>query len=105
MILKRELKSANHYLNIGREFYYWRTPSVNEVDFICKKGDDIIGIEVKSSTTWKDKYNQGLSTLLGEKKITNGIGVYLGDKKLKKDNITIYPLADFLSDLHGSKIL
>ena len=49
--------------------------------------------------------NQGLSTLLEEKKISNGIGVYLGDKKLKMNNITIYPLADFLADLHNSKIL
>jgi predicted AAA+ superfamily ATPase len=100
-----ELKAANHYLNIGREFYYWRTPSGNEVDFICKKGNDVIGIEVKSSTSWKDNYNQGLSTLLEEKKISTAIGVYLGDKKLKKNNITIYPLADFLIDLHHSKIL
>jgi predicted AAA+ superfamily ATPase len=100
-----ELKAANHYLSLGREFYYWRTPSGNEVDFICKKGNDIIGIEVKSTTFWKDSYNQGLSTLLEEKKISNGIGVYLGDKKLKMNNITIYPLADFLDDLHNSKIL
>lgn len=100
-----ELKAANHYLGLGREFYYWKTPSGNEVDFICKKGNDVIGIEVKSSTSWKDSYNQGLSVLLEENKISTGIGVYLGDKKLKKNNITIYPLADFLSGLHSFKIL
>jgi predicted AAA+ superfamily ATPase len=100
-----ELKAANHYLNAGREFYYWRTPSGNEVDFICKQGHDIIGIEIKSSTVWKDDYSYGLNTLLEEKKITRAIGVYLGDKKLKKKEITIYPLSDFLHELHHSKIL
>lgn len=100
-----ELKAANQYLNIGREFFYWRTPSGNEVDFICKRGTDIIGIEVKISTTWKDDYSSGLITLLEEKKISTAIGVYLGDRKLKKGMITIYPLKDFLGDLYVSKIL
>ena len=100
-----ELKAANHYLNTGREFYYWRTPSGNEVDFICKKGSDLIGIEIKSSSKWKDEYSQGLITLLEEKKISKAIGVYLGDKKLKKNNILIYPLKDFLHELHTSQIL
>ena len=100
-----ELKAANHYKNLGRDFFYWRTPSGNEVDFICKKGSDVIGIEVKSSTSWKTSYGQGLKTMLEEKKITSAVAVYLGDKKLKTNNITIYPLEQFLSDLHNSKIL
>jgi hypothetical protein len=37
----------NHSISERYDFYYWREGN-NEVDFILKKGDKVIGLEVKS---------------------------------------------------------
>lgn len=100
-----ELKIYSDYNQKRWEFYYWGTPSLNEVDFIVARGKTHIGIEVKSAKIWKSEFSKGLKTLLDSKKIVEGIGIYCGDEIIKKDGITIYPVAKFVEALHKNKFL
>lgn len=89
-----ELRVANSYYRLNGEIFYWRTSSGNEVDFIFKRGKNVIGFEIQSEKEWKKDYNYGLSTLLQKKVITKAYGIYLGDKALKVDNVHVHPLSN-----------
>ena len=89
--LLNELRAINAYTCHGAEMFYWRTESGNEVDLICKRGTRVTGIEIKSSTTWKDEFNKGLRTLLGTGDIGHAYGIYAGDRELRFGNIRVLP--------------
>jgi len=99
-----ELKAYIRYTQQSWELYYWATPSGNEVDFIISASKKKIGIEVKSSKTWKPEFSKGLSLLLSEKKIAKAIGIYLGKERLLINGIMIYPIQDFLLTLSKGEI-
>jgi len=100
-----ELKTYSDSFNKRLEFFYWGTPSKSEVDFIVTKGSTAIGIEVKSSTNWNKKFNRGLETLIGEKKIKTAFGVYLGHEILKQGSVKIYPIEKFLNLLYEDELI
>jgi predicted AAA+ superfamily ATPase len=99
-----ELRTFCDYFQPRAVIHYWGTPGENEVDFILSKGKDFIGIEVKSSKNWSNEFSFGLKTLLDAGKIRKAIGVYQGKDILKKGEIMIYPLQDFVELLFARKI-
>jgi len=99
-----ELKTHIKYSQLMWEIYYWATPSGNEVDFIISTSKKKIGIEVKSSKTWKPEFSKGLLALLEEKKISKAYGVYNGTEKILKNGIIIYPVTKFLDALGKHEI-
>ncbi len=99
-----ELRAYISYLGVGGDLSYWGTPSNNEVDFIWKRGKQLVGFEIKSSKNWAQDFNIGLNTLLDSKKIQKGYGVYLGEKILKADKIEIYPLKVFFKKLWNQEL-
>lgn len=95
-----EVRALNSILGIGAELYYWRTESGNEVDLIIKRGKKVIGIEIKARTTWKESDHYGLKTLLQEKKISTGFGIYMGSASLQvTKNIKVIPLNQLSKEL------
>lgn len=102
--LLNEMRAYSSYSQAGWEFYYWGTPSGNEVDFIIVDGRKKTGLEVKSSRTWKKEFGNGLKTLLEEKKIQRAMAVYTGDRRLKDGGIEVFPVADFCRELFSGKI-
>src|SRR3990167_4313787 len=101
-----ELNSYISYHDIGGELFYWRTGDGIEIDFIWKRGNKIIAIEVKSSTKWKDEFNAGFKSLLSSKiKPQACYGIYLGEHTLKKDFGLVMPWGKFLSQLYAGDIL
>lgn len=90
-----ELRAYSDYHSKRYNFHYWGTPSENEVDFIISTGSKMVGVEVKSSTRWKKEFNFGLKTLLKEKKIIKGYGVYMGTDVLNVDGIIVIPATQF----------
>ena len=98
-LILNELKAFSGYRSLGLEIFYWGVPSGGEVDFIVSQGKKKIGIEVKSSKTWRKEYSQGLRGLLEAKKIQRAIGIYQGKEKLKQDGIEIFPVEKFLKSL------
>ena len=102
--LLHELKTYSDYYNQRWDFFYWGTPSENEVDFIVTKGQNKIGIEVKSTTKWNSKFNAGLNVLLESKKIKKAYGVYLGSEILKSESTMVYPVKDFVKKIFNGEL-
>lgn len=101
-----ELNARIAYANEGGELFYWRTPEGSEVDFIWKRGQRVVAIEVKSSARWRDEFNGGFKSLLNSSvKVDACYGVYWGDEVLKKEFGLVYPWAVFLEKLSIGEII
>jgi uncharacterized protein len=99
-----ELRTFSDYFQKRWEFFYWGTPSSNEVDFIVSTGKNNIGIEVKASKKWSKSFNSGLDVLLDSKKIKNAYGVYLGKEILKSDRVIVYPIQEFVLHMYAKDL-
>ena len=64
-----------------------------------------VGIEVKSSQTWKKEFGKYLKKVKEEKFIDRAMGVYLGDKNLKADFLDVYTLKSFLKILEKNILI
>ncbi|MBL0058826.1 MAG: ATP-binding protein [Elusimicrobia bacterium] len=94
-----ELRAAAHYLDVGGEIFYYRTPAGVEVDLIWSRGRKAIGIEIKSATEWRSEYGKGLRDLLDQGKIQAAYGVYRGTRAFSDSRIRICPFEQFSSQL------
>lgn len=93
-----ELMSYCHYNN-SNDLCYWRTQSMDEVDFILNSE---IAIEVKASKNISPKDLKGLIKLSEEENLKSYYLVYMGDKEMKLDiapHIRIIPYQQFLDEL------
>lgn len=100
-----ELRAYLAYRQPGGELSYWRTPDGVEVDFVWTRGQERVGIEVKSSPRWRDADVQGLRSLHEAVPLRRRLGVYLGAEELRDDGITVLPLAAFLEALWSDQLL
>jgi predicted AAA+ superfamily ATPase len=67
------------------------------VDFVLRRGRELIAIEVKSSQRWKPEYARGLRAIGELKGLRRRIAGYLGPHVLAPEpGIEVLPLADFL---------
>ena len=99
----QNLLSINDSLNLQYKFYYYRTVSGTEVDFIAYGFNGFHAFEVKSSKNLSSKHFRGLkafSKVYPEAKLHL---LYTGDKQLYFGKITVMPIDKALSNL--SKIL
>jgi uncharacterized protein len=105
--LFHELTAHISYSQIGGQLSYWRTNDGVEVDFIWQRGAKRIGIEVKSSKSWKPSFEKGILALNRETnaKLKKTFGVYLGAEVLKKDWGWVFPIDIFLRKLAEGEIL
>ena len=88
-----ELRALNSWLSLGGQFYFWRTPSGNEVDLIWQRGKRAVGIEIKSSRVWKGNYNRGLNVLLESGLIERAVGIYRGGHSQQYGKVQVLPWA------------
>lgn len=83
------------------ELSHYRTQSGKEADFVLENmNGDIVGIEVKSSTTIDKKYISGLLELkeICGNKFKKGIVLYTGNDKVPlSDKIWAVPVCYFWS--------
>ncbi len=94
-----EIRALNSYYSLGLELFYWQAEHGTEVDLIVVNGQKRISFEIKHSKTWKTAHNKGLQSLLNEKVIEKGFGIYVGDKKLMFDSIEVLPYKEALISL------
>ncbi len=99
-----EIRAYSCYHQKKIKIYYWGTPSENEVDFILDNGKIKIGLELKTSKTWKEKYNFGLKTLIEAKKINKFYGIYDGERDLLSQGIHVFNCKNFLKKLWSGDI-
>ncbi len=80
------------------EFFYYRTQDKKEIDFIIKRGEDILAIEVKSSySVKKDDFKHIIDFQNRSNKNIIGIVLYSGEKVIGfSDTLFAIPLSVFL---------
>ncbi len=100
-----ELRAAIAYRNLGGELRFWRTPSGSEVDFIWTRGSRAVGIEVKAAAEWRHGSGDALKSLVADRIVRAGVGVYTGTRELKDGAIRVLPLMAFLKELTSGGIL
>jgi predicted AAA+ superfamily ATPase len=100
-----ELRAQMAYAAIGGELAYYRTPSGTEIDFIWTRARSAIGIEVKASERWRPEFARALNELHANGVIRRAFGVYLGDRPLQDGVVRVLPVAAFLRELAGGRVL
>ncbi len=63
-----------------------------------------IGLEIKAGKSWKREYGKTLKTLLHSSKIGRAYGIYLGEKELQDDGVSVLPIETFLDRLWAGNI-
>lgn len=104
-LVLHELRAAQAYRNLGGQLHYWRTPSGSEVDFVWTRGSRAVGVEVKASKVWKPEYGAALKSLIADRRLTRGHGVYGGTIELKDGPLRVWPIQRFLALLAAGEIL
>lgn len=104
-LVLHELRSEIAYSGIGGELSYWRTPSGTEVDFVWKRANRAVGIEVKAATRWRSADGRSLRELHGSGALQRSFAVYRGEHALKDGPISVLPFERFVRELAGGRIL
>ncbi len=112
-LILNELKT---YAEINRKkwkFYYYNSPSLGDIDFIIETKSksinapsEFITVEVKLSKKWDSRFEK-LSHLVKDKyknRVKKSICIYLGDQRLTKKSLEIYPLDIFIKELWSNEI-
>jgi predicted AAA+ superfamily ATPase len=100
-----ELRAHLAYAATGGELAYYRTPSGTEVDFLWTRAKAAVGIEVKASERWRPEFARALNDLHAAGAIRRAYGVYLGDRTLQDGAVRVLPIAAFLRELAGGRVL
>lgn len=100
-----ELRATMAYESLGGELRYWRTPSGSEVDFIWTRARRAVGIEVKAATQWRRESGGALKSLVEDRIVQSGFGVYTGTVELKDGPLRVLPLKKFLKELASGDVL
>lgn len=98
------LRAYMDYRGIADEISWWAPAETKntEVDFVLRRGRELIAIEVKSSQRWQPEYARGLRAIGELKGLRRRIAVYLGAHVLAPEpGIEVLPLADFLQLLES----
>ncbi|MEL6761678.1 MAG: DUF4143 domain-containing protein, partial [Myxococcota bacterium] len=97
--LLHELRASLNYDQSGGQLHYWRSGAGLEVDFVWRRADLALGIEVKGATRWRPEDGRGLRSLLREGALARAIGIYRGEQTLKVGDIDVLPVGVFLDRL------
>jgi predicted AAA+ superfamily ATPase len=104
-LIYHELRAYVSYSGCGGALSYYRTPSGTEVDFVWTRGRHRVGIEVKATPRWRVEDSRPLRGLSEAKVLTACYAVYEGDTPQEDGPVRILPVATFLRDLAGGRIL
>ena len=112
-LILNELKIYNQLIGKNFPIFYYRTASGIEIDFIIETrkksancNPEIVCIEVKLSEKWKNEWEKPIKSIATGNKIDvkKMIGIYNGSQRYVFDNFLVFPVRDFLDDLHSGKI-
>lgn len=113
-IILNELRTYFEVRRKNFKIFYYSISSVGDLDFIVeiKKKTisapaQFVGIEIKFSKTWKTEFEKILIKIKAERsqQMVKSIGLYLGDQRLTRGDIEIYPLHVFVDLLWKDKII
>jgi predicted AAA+ superfamily ATPase len=100
-----ELRATMAYEGLGGELRYWRTPAGAEVDFVWTRAGRAVGIEVKASSQWRREFGGALKSLVADRIVQSGFGVYTGSADLKDGPLRVLPIRRFLAELAAGRVI
>lgn len=112
-LLFHELRVFNQVHSKHRGLFFYRTDSGAEIDFVIetKKRTSssktrVVCIEAKHSKKWQRSWESPMRSLKETRKVTveKMIGVYCGKERLHFDDIDIFPVEDFLTELFDGNV-
>lgn len=95
----QEMRAINDYLNKGYDFYYWRTQTGIEVDFIAYGQKKLLAFEIKRKSRLDSKDLHGLRAFKEEYPMAECYIIYGGSDILYKEDATCLPLTYALKHL------
>ncbi len=90
--------------NLFDEIFYWAPSQARqlEVDFLLKRGNEFLAIEVKSTKRFSESLTTGLRAIDELKGLVRRILVYTGEEELRtRDGIEVWPVGTLLEALSG----
>jgi len=96
------LRAYRDYRGLFDEWFYWApTESARtEVDFLLRRGDALVAIEVKAAAAWSDRLSRGLRAVARMPGLVRRVLVHLGKERYRsEDGIDALPLADFFREV------
>ena len=95
----QHLKAINDYMELGYEFYFWRTSNQVEVDFIAYGEKGLIAFEIKRKRKISIKDLSGLKAFCSDYPAAKAYILYGGNQREYYDGIVAIPFEDALFDL------
>lgn len=99
LVVLEVLKSRyNQGRNAG--LYFFRDSNGNEIDLLCKTGDGLIGVEIKSASTWNSGFTKGLDYFSqSNAELSRSMVVYSGDAIELSSGVEVVSYRDFQIEL------
>ena len=101
------LRAYQDYFDLFDELYYWSPASAREteVDFLLKRDNSFIALEVKTSQRLHNEHLKGLRAITDLKGLKKRILIYLGERKMMtEDHIEIWPFDFFIETFESQKL-
>lgn len=95
----QEVRAINDYYDFGYEFYYWRTRTQQEVDFVLYGKYGLIAIEIKRKKKVSRKDTKGLVAFKNDYPMASCYLLYGGTEKQTLDGVTLLPMSLALTQL------
>jgi predicted AAA+ superfamily ATPase len=106
-----ELRAFNSYRRKDRRLFHYSVTGAFDIDFVVETKKKVfnrparfVAIEAKASSQWRSEWNGPLATLSGQGSIDAAYGVYLGQKTIVNDTVTVLPFAEFSRRLWSGDI-
>jgi uncharacterized protein len=108
-----EIRAYNEYSRKRRGIFYYKVSGGEEIDFVIETKrktlshpGEVIAIEVKFAKKWDAKWSRSLREFGDQKgwKVKQAFGLYLGDRILTQEGVTVLPVTTFFERLHQGKI-
>ena len=89
LVILEALKSRNN-LGLNPNLYFFRDSHGNEIDLLHKSGNELQGVEIKSSSTYNTSFKKGLIQFdLHTRKLAKKSIVYSGESRAFSDGIQL----------------
>jgi uncharacterized protein len=112
-LIFHELRVYNAASGKHRPLAFYRTPAGSEIDFIIEtqkrwlgRPAHVVCIEAKLSPRWDRKWERAIRDLHKREGIETDrmIGVYTGERAYRFDKLDVWPVEEFLQNLHKGKV-
>jgi hypothetical protein len=97
-----ELRAYISYKRLDHELCFWATYDGTEVDFVIP---DILAVEVKATTTVRDRDTRSLQVLMNERPIQQRLLVSLDPTAAVHAGVRALPVTQFVKELWAGQLL